>query len=188
MNETATYLPCSCSSFEIPKCLCQLQRLNHNSLLFLIISDLRVTRQWEIFPQWMSIETVVRHDASQIWVTNEEYTKQIVYLSLVPVGSVVQTCDAGNWRCFVGVCLDSNTGIVAYAEHIVNDLEPLVSGGVVDGCDVANSCEFCRSVVWFKSAYLLNCRIQWQKHTFQKCEDWNDTSWRDVDNQLVFPY
>jgi hypothetical protein len=86
----------------------------------------------------MSIKSIVGHDSSEIWVANEEDTKQIINLSLVPVCSIVQTCDARNWRCLVGVCLDTDSGVVAHAQEVVDDFEPLVSGREIDSSDVGD--------------------------------------------------
>jgi hypothetical protein len=52
---------------------------------------------------------------------------------------------------------------VADGEHVVDDLEALVAGRVVDGGDVADLCEFGGSVV------------------FEEGEDGDDAVGRDVD-------
>jgi hypothetical protein len=95
----------------------------------------------------MSIKSVVGHDSSEIGVANEEDTKQIINLSLVPVCSVVQTCDARNWRCLVRICLDTNSRVVAHAQEVVDDFEPLVSGREIDSSDIGDLGELCGGVV-----------------------------------------
>jgi len=69
-------------------------------------------------------------------VANEENTEQIVNLTLVPVGSVVERCDGWDWLCLVGVGLDSYAGVVANTEKVVHNLESLVATWVIDGCDI----------------------------------------------------
>jgi hypothetical protein len=58
---------------------------------------------------------------------------------------------------------------VADAEHVVDDLEPLVLGGVVDGGNVRDLCVLGRGVV------------------FEKGEDGDDAGGGDADGQFVFP-
>lgn len=106
-------LPRCCSTLKVPERLCQLERLHHNALLLLVVSDLRVPGQWEILPQWMSIKPVIRHDTPQIWVTCEEDTEQVVYFTLVPVGAIVEVADRGHGCRFVGVSLDADARVVA---------------------------------------------------------------------------
>ena len=117
----------------------------------------------------MSIEAVVGHDASQIWVSNEEDAKQIVHLSLIPIRSVLEIANAGDRSCLVGICLDSYAGVVPDAEHVVHDLESLVFGGVVDSCDIRHLGELGCSVI------------------FEPGEDWDDAGRGDMDGQFVLP-
>lgn len=156
-------LPCGTTTLKVPEGLGQLKRLNHNALLLLIISDLGVTGQREVLPQWVSVEAVVGHDTPQIGVTDEEDTEHVVNLTLVPVGAVVEGCDGGYGRGLVGVGLDADTRVVADGEHVVDDLEALVAGRVVDSGDVADLCELGGGVV------------------FEEGEDGDDAVRRDVD-------
>lgn len=103
-------------------------------------------------------------------MSNEEDTKQIVDLALVPVGTVVEIAQTGDWGGLVRVCLDSEARVVADAEHVVDDFKALVLGGVVDGCDVGDLCVLSRGVV------------------LQEGEGGDDAGGRDVDGQLVFPH
>jgi hypothetical protein len=95
----------------------------------------------------MAIKSVVGHDSSEIWVSNEEDTEQIVDLSLIPVCSIVQTRNAGDWRCLVGVCLDTNSGVVAHAQEVVDNFESLVSGGKINSSDVGDLGELCGGII-----------------------------------------
>ena len=111
----------------------------------------------------MSIETVVGHDAPQIGVADEEDTEQIVDLTLVPVGTVVKTGDGGHRRCLIGVGLHANARVVADGKQVVDNLEALVAGGVVNSGDVADLRVLGGSVV------------------FEEGEDGDDAVGRDVD-------
>lgn len=134
----ANLFPRRAAALKVPEGLCQLERLNHNALLLFVVSELGVSGQGEVLPQWVSVETVVGHDAPQIGVANEEDTEHVVDLTLIPVGSVVETCDGGYGRCLVGVGLHANARVVADGEQVVYNLETLVAGRVVDGSDVAD--------------------------------------------------
>jgi hypothetical protein len=58
---------------------------------------------------------------------------------------------------------------VSNGEHVVDDFEALVLGGVIDGCDVRNLGVFCGRVV------------------LEKRYDRDNSRGRDVDGQLVLP-
>jgi hypothetical protein len=156
-------LPRRTTALKVPESLRQLKRLDNNALLLLIESKLGVASQGEVLPQWVSVEAVVGHDAPQIGVADEEDAEHVVNLTLVPVGTVVEACDGGNGRGLVGVGLDADARVVTDGEHVVDDLEALVAGGVVDSGDVADLCEFGGSVV------------------FEEGEDGDDAVGRDVD-------
>lgn len=47
-------------------------------------------------------------------MTNEENSEQVVDFALVPIGSIIETSNAGNWGCFIGVGLNADAGVVAY--------------------------------------------------------------------------
>lgn len=160
-------LPCRTTTLKVPEGLRQLKRLDHNALLLLVESELGVAGQREVLPQRVSVEAVVGHDAPQIGVTDEEDTEHVVDLTLVPVGTVVEACDGGYGRSLVGVGLDADARVVADGEHVVDDLEALVAGRVVDGGDVADLCEFGGGVV------------------FEEGEDGDDAVGRDVDLEVL---
>lgn len=144
----ADLFPGRAAALKVSERLGELERLNHNALLLLIISDLSVAGQGEVLSQRVSVETVVGHDAPQIRVVREEHTEEVVYLTLVPVGTVVEGCDGWHGRRLVGVGLDADARVVANGEQVVDDLEALVAGGVVDGGDVADLGELGGGVVF----------------------------------------
>lgn len=157
------------STLEVSEGLSQLKRLDNDSLLLLIVSNLSVTGQREVLPQWVAIETVVGHDSPQIGMAAEEDTKQIPDFTLVPVRTVIEAGNGRHGSGLVGVGLDADARVVAYREHVVNDFETLAAGGVVYGGDVADLSEFGSGVL------------------LEKGEDGNDTRGRDVDGEFIFP-
>lgn len=161
--------PRCCTTFEVPECLCELQRLDHYSLLLLIISDLCVSSKREVLPQWVSIKPIIRHDPSQIWMVHKEHAEQVVYFSLIPVRAIVQAAYRWNRCGFICVGLDPNSGVVADGQEVVYDLEALVSGRVIDCGDIGDACEFSGCVV------------------FEEGERGNDAGGRDVNGEFVFP-
>lgn len=68
-------LPCCRSAREIPERLCKFEWLDHDAFLLLVVSDLGVACQWKVFAQRMPIEAIIRHDAPQVWVSDEENAK-----------------------------------------------------------------------------------------------------------------
>lgn len=141
-------LPRRTTALKVPERLRELKRLNNNALLLLVVSNLSVTRQREVLPQRVSVESVVGHDASEVRVADEEDAEHVVDLALVPVGAVVEACDGWDWRGLVGVGLDADAAVVAHREQVVDDFEALVAGRVVDGGDVADLGEFGGGVVF----------------------------------------
>ena len=83
------------TTLKVPEGLCELERLDNNALLLFVVSQLSVPSQGEVLPQWVAVEAIVGHDASEIGVTDEEDTKHVVDFTLVPVGAVVEACDGG---------------------------------------------------------------------------------------------
>lgn len=81
-------------------------------------------------------------------MADEEDTKEIVHLPLVPVGTVEDACDTGHGRSLIGVSLDANSGIVPDTEEVVDNLESLVAGGEIDGGNIADLGELGGSVVY----------------------------------------
>ena len=147
VNTSSNLLPSTASTLKVSERLGKLKWLNHNAFLLLVISDLSVSRQWEVLSQRVSIKSVVGHDAAKIWVSNEEDTEQIVDLTLVPVGTVVESCDRWDWLGLVRVGLDSYPGVVAHREQVINDLESLVAAWKVDSGDIGDGGELGSCVI-----------------------------------------
>lgn len=140
-------LPGSRSAFEVPEGLGQLQRFDNNTLSLLIVSELSITGKRKVLSQWVAIEAIVGHNATQIRVTNEEDTKHVVDFTLVPVGTIVERCDRRDGLCLVGVGLNSYPGVVTDTEQVVDYLEPLVATRKVDSCDIRDRGKLGGSVV-----------------------------------------
>lgn len=161
--------PSRCTTLKIPESLRHLQRLDHDSFLFFIISDLGIPGHRVILPQRVTVKPVVRHNPPEIGMANEENPKQVVHLPLIPVRPVVKASDAWHRRSLIGICLNSYPRVVTHAEKIVDDFEPLISRGVVDGGYVHHRC-------------ILGCRV-----VLQERYDGEDARRRNVDGELVFP-
>ena len=162
-------LPSSGAATEVPEGLGHLERLDDNPLLLLVVADLGVSGHGEVLAQWVTVETIVGHDAPQVRVADEEDTEQVVDLAFVPVGTVVEIAERGHGGGLVSVGLDPQTRVVADGQHVVDDLEALVLGGVVDGGDVGDLGVLGGSVV------------------LQEVEDREDTGRRNVNGELVLP-
>lgn len=162
-------LPSRATTLEVSESLGQLKRLNNNALLLLVVTDLSVTSKREVLAERVAVETVISHNATKIGVSNEEDTKQIVNLTLVPVGTIVETTERRDRGGLVGVGLDTDTGVVADGKHVVDDLETLVTSRVVDSSDVADRGELCGSVV------------------LEEVEDGEDSAGGNVDDKLILP-
>ena len=163
-------LPGSAATLEVPERLGQLKRLNDNPLLLLIVSQLRVSGQREILAQRVAVEAVVGHDATQIRVAGEEDAEHVVNLTLVPKGTLEQARHAGNRVGLIGVGLDADARVVSHAEQVVDHLESLVLGRVVDRRDIGDLRELARRVV------------------LQEAHHRDDPRRRHVDGQLVLPH
>ena len=117
----------------------------------------------------MSIESIIRHDPSQIRVSDKENPEQIINLPLVPVRTVVEGGDGRHWRSFIGIRFDADACVVSDGEQIVDDFEARITRRVVDGGDVAHLGEFGGGVV------------------FEEGEGGDDTRGGDIDGEFVFP-
>ncbi len=100
----------------------------------------------------------------------EEHAKHVVDLSFVPIGAIVEAADGGNGCGLVGVGFDPDAGVVADGEHVVNDLEAGITGGIVDGGDVSDHGELGGGVI------------------FEEVEGREDSCRRNVDRELVLPH
>jgi hypothetical protein len=134
----------------------QLQRLYHNALLLFVVSELSVTGQREVLSQWVPIKAIIRHDTTQVWVSNEEDSKEIVDLSLVPVGAIIQAGNARYRRSLICIRLNPDTGVVAYAQKVIDHFKSLVAGRKVHGRDVRYLCKFGGGVICRVSARVWN--------------------------------
>lgn len=133
----ADLLPHTRAALKVAERLGELQGLRHDALLLLVVADLGVAGEGEVLAQRVALEAVVGHDAAEVGVAGEEDAVQVIHLALVPVGAVVEAGDAGDGRGLIGVGLDADAGVVADGEHVVDDLEALVAGGIVGGSDGA---------------------------------------------------
>jgi hypothetical protein len=162
-------LPSRATTFKVTEGLSQLEGLDNNALLLLVVTDLCVTSEGEVLAKRVAVEAVIGHDATKIGVANKEDTEQVVDLTLVPVGTIVETAKRRYGSGLVGVGLDTDTGVVADGEHVVDNLEALVAGRVIDSGDVADLGEFGGGVV------------------LEEVEDGEDGGGGDVDDELIFP-
>jgi hypothetical protein len=162
-------LPSRATTFKVTEGLSQLERLNNNTLLLLVVTNLGVTSKREVLAERVAVETVVGHDATKIGVPNEENTEQVVDFTLVPVGTIVETAKRRDGCGLVGVGLDTDTGVVADGKHVVDNLEALVAGRVIDSGDVADLSELCGGVV------------------LEEVEDGEDGGGGNVNDELILP-
>lgn len=81
-------------------------------------------------------------------MTGEEDTKHVIYLTLVPIGTAKQAGDARDGSSLVGVCLDSDSRVVANRKKVVDNFESVVPSREVGGCDSANLCELGSGVIF----------------------------------------
>lgn len=162
-------LPSTAPTPKIPIALRHLQRLHHNPLLLLVIPDFRVAGHREILPQGMSIEPIIRHDASQIRMVHKKDPKKVIDLTLVPICAIVKGTDGGHGGGFVGVGFHADARVVPDTEEVVDDFEALVLCGVVNGGYVGDLGVFGAGVV------------------FEEGEDGDDARGGNVDGELVFP-
>ena len=102
-------------------------------------------------------------------MATEEYTEQVVDFSFIPICTFIQRYDRRHRRGFVSVCLDPQPAIVSDTEHVVYNLETVVLGGEVDGCDIG-----------YHS--VLGCGV-----ILQEGEDRDDTLRTDVDAKFILP-
>lgn len=102
-------------------------------------------------------------------MTGEENAKHVVHFTLVPQSAIEKTGHTGDGLSLVAVCLDADTGVVADAEHVVDDLESLVAGGIVDRSNIGDLCVLGGGVV------------------LEECHDGDQPGGRNIDSELVLP-
>lgn len=120
-------------------------------------------------------------------MAEEKHAKQVVHFALVPIGAVVEGGDAGYRRDLVGVRLDPDPRVVADTEQVVDNLEPLVARGEVDGGDGAALGKLGRSVVWERSASGRKAARAGGHLTLEERKDRDGAGRADVDGQFVLP-
>lgn len=81
-------------------------------------------------------------------MTSKEDTVKVVHLSLVPVGAVKKSSDTGNRRGLVGVCLDTDSGVVADRKKVVDNFETVLARGVIGSSNCADLGELGSGVVY----------------------------------------
>merc|ERR1711953_854266 len=92
--------------------LSQLDRLLNNTLQLIVIADLVVSGEWEVFPQGVSLEPIVCQDPSQVGVVGEKDAVHVPDLPLVPVGGGKERRQRVHRCQLVSVSLDTNAGVV----------------------------------------------------------------------------
>lgn len=75
-------------------------------------THLNVSGKWKVATLWMSLETVIGQDATQIGMIGKENTIHIPNLSLIPVGSFVDFITRVDGSELVGVSLHSDSRVV----------------------------------------------------------------------------
>lgn len=166
----ANLLPSCRSAFKVAESLGQLERLNNDAFFLLVIADLCVTSKGKVFAQWMAIETVVSHDATQIRVANKEDTEEIVDLTLIPVGAIVEVRNGGDRCRFIGICFNAQASIVPHREQVVDDFKALIARWIINGSDVGHLGKLGGGVVLQESKY------------------WRHGGGGDVNCELILPY
>lgn len=140
-------LPGSRAALEVAEGLSELKGFNNDALLLFVVAQLSITGQGEVLAQWVAVEAVIGHDAAQIRVSGEEHTEHVVHLTLVPQSTLEETSHTGHGGGLIRVGLDTDTGVVANAEQVVDDFKALVAGGEVDTRDIGDLGELGGSVV-----------------------------------------
>lgn len=97
--------------------------------------------------EWVSFEAIVCHDSPQVRVTQEEDTKQVPNLPLVPIGGSEHTRRTWNRCDLICIRLDSDSRVELDAQQMVYDFESLGTCGVVGSRDVHQRSELTLSVV-----------------------------------------
>src|SRR5207247_2075836 len=69
---------------KVPELLGQLHRLIDHPLLLVVVTDFDIAGQREVLAQRITIEAIIREDATEIGVSSEEDAVQVVGLALEP--------------------------------------------------------------------------------------------------------
>merc|ERR1711926_14734 len=74
-----------CCQVELAVLLGKLNRLLNNSLQLVIITNLVISSEREIFPQRVSLESVVGEDPPEVGMVGEKHAVHVPDLTLIPV-------------------------------------------------------------------------------------------------------
>jgi len=124
-----------------------LQWLVDHSFPFLVVSDLGITRQGEIFSKGVPLEAVVSKNATEVWVTLEENSEQVPSFTLIPVSPSENRDNTRNGVRLSGIGLNTNSSCLGEAEEVIHDLKPLVALRVVSTTDINATLELALRVV-----------------------------------------
>ena len=140
-------LPRRRSTLKVTEGLGQLDGLDDNTFLLIIISDLDVASQGEIFPHGMTLESVIGQDTSQIGMSSEEDSVHVPSLTLEPVDRVEQSSEGGDGGDLVGVGLDADTAVEANRQAVVDNLETVGARRIIDSAHIHDLLELSVGVV-----------------------------------------
>jgi len=122
--------------FKVPMSLSHLQRLIDYAFPFLVISNLRITSQREIFAKGMTFETVICQYATEVRMTFKEDTIEIPGLSFIPIGASEHWDGTGDCVCLPSICFDSDSSCVFDTQQAIHNLESFVSVGIIRAADI----------------------------------------------------
>lgn len=77
--------------FKVTESLGELQWFRDDSLLLLVITNFRVTRQREILSQGVTFESVIGQNTTQVRMADEEDTVHVPDFAFVPIGRTEDT-------------------------------------------------------------------------------------------------
>jgi len=128
-------LPGALGSLEVPEGLGELKGFGDNPFLLFVVADFGVSSEWEVLSERVALETVVCEDPSEVRVSREEDSIKIPGLSFVPVGTPVDRSGTRYGRHLIRIGFDPDPTLILYAQKVINDLEPLLSGRIIDTID-----------------------------------------------------
>ncbi len=95
----------------------------------------------------MALETVVGQDAAQIGIAVEDDAEHVPRLALEPAGRGEQRDDGRHGGLLVGVQLHADTLIMLQRQQVVDDLEALFAGRIIDAANIHQLLELAVAVV-----------------------------------------
>ncbi|GMT29179.1 hypothetical protein PFISCL1PPCAC_20476, partial [Pristionchus fissidentatus] len=120
---------------EFSELLSELARLVHDTLQLGIVSNLIVSREGEVLSEWVSLESVVSQNATEIGMVVEPHTVHVANLSLEPVGSLEHGSNRVDRSDLDSVGADANAGIESDGVEGVHHLKSVLTSGYVDTTD-----------------------------------------------------